>query len=335
MASDTSAHLYEAVSRVLSEARNKAYHAINFVMVQSYWEIGRLITEDELKGQRADYGKEVLRQLSIRLTKEFGKGFDESNLRYMRLFYKAFPICDTLRHELSWSHYRRLLSVDNEKARIWYMHEAANSAWSTRQLDRQISTLYFERLLSSRDKATVIAEANEKMSPLPPTEVIHDPFVLEFLNLKDYPALHEGDIEKALIDNLQSFLLELGRGFCFVARQKRMRYGDDDFYIDLVFYHSILKCHVLIDLKLGKLTHADVGQMDSYIRMYDDLYKGEDDNPTLGIILCSEKNEAVARYSVLADGRQMFAAKYMLYLPSEEELSNEIKRLTTNRYDRQ
>lgn len=319
--------LYEAVSRVLSEARGKAYRAINFVMVQAYWEIGRLITEDELRGQRAEYGKEVLKKLSQRLTNEFGKGFDISSLRRMCLFYKTFPIRATLRHELGWSHYKRLISVDNESARVWYMNEAADAVWSTRQLDRQISTLYYERLLASREKATVVAEANEKMSQLRPEEVIHDPCVLEFLNLKDYPALHESDLEKALIDNLQNFLLELGRGFCFVARQKRMRYDDEDFYIDLVFYHSILKCHVLIDLKLGKLTHADVGQMDSYIRMYDELYKGEDDNPTLGIILCSEKSEAVARYSVLADGKQLFASKYLMYLPSEEELSNEIKRL--------
>ena len=318
-------NLYASIANVLNEARGKVYRTVNFAMVQAYWEIGRLITEDELQGQRADYGKEMMKNLASRLTQEFGKGFDESNLRYMRLFYKAFPICDTLRHELTWSHYRRLLSVDNEKARTWYMNEAADNTWSTRQLDRQISTLYYERLLASKDKAPVITEANEKMAALRPQEFIHDPYVLDFLNLKDYPTLHESDIEQALIDDLQHFLLELGRGFCFVARQKRMRYGDDDFYIDLVFYHSILKCHVLIDLKLGKLTHADVGQMDSYIRMYDDLYRNPDDNPTLGIILCSEKNEAVARYSVLDEGKQIFAAKYMLYLPTEEELSRHLK----------
>ena len=320
--------LFSSIANVLIEARGKVYRAVNFVMVQAYWEIGRLITEDELRGQRADYGKEVMKNLSLRLTQEFGKGFDESNLRYMRLFYRTFPICDTLRHELTWSHYRRLLGVENEKARVWYMNEAADCTWSTRQLDRQISTLYYERLLASKEKAPVVSEANEKMSEMRPQEFIHDPYVLDFLNLKDYPSLHESDIEQALIDNLQHFLLELGRGFCFVARQKRMRYGDDDFYIDLVFYHSILKCHVLIDLKLGKLTHADVGQMDSYIRMFDDLYRNPDDNPTLGIILCSEKNETVARYSVLDEGKQMFAAKYTLYLPTEEELSSHLKQIS-------
>jgi predicted nuclease of restriction endonuclease-like (RecB) superfamily len=199
------------------------------------------------------------------------------------------------------------------------MNEAADSVWSTRQMDRQISTLYYERLLASKDKTPVVAEAKQKMSELKPEQFIHDPFVLEFLNLKEYPALRESDIEQALIDHLQQFLLELGRGFCFVARQKRMRYDEDDFYVDLVFYHSILKCHVLIDLKLGKLTHEDVGQMDSYIRMFDALYRNEDDNPTLGIILCSQKSEAIVKYSVLNEGKQIFASRYKLYLPTEEE----------------
>ncbi|MBQ0156768.1 MAG: DUF1016 family protein, partial [Bacteroidales bacterium] len=304
--------LYIAVSSVLRNARQTAYRAVNFTMVMSYWEIGRLITEDELKWERAEYGKQVLKKLSQRLSDEFGKGFDESNLRYMRLFFKAFPICDTLRHELSWSHYRRLLSVDNEKARLWYMNEAADEVWSTRQLDRQISTLYYERLLSSKEKESVKEEAQKKLAQVTPLEFIRDPYVLDFLNLKDYPSLHESDIESSLISHLQDFLMELGKGFCFVARQKRMRYEDEDFYVDLVFYNSILKCYVLIDLKLGKLTHGDVGQMDSYIRMFDELNKLPDDNPTIGLILCSEKNEAIVKYSVLNDAKQLFASKYKL-----------------------
>jgi predicted nuclease of restriction endonuclease-like (RecB) superfamily len=292
-------------------------------MVESYWQIGQQIVEYEQHGEaRADYGRGLLKELAARLSTEFGKGFDESNLRYMRLFYRCFPNCDTLRHELTWSHYRRLISVENEQARIWYMNEAADGVWSTRQMDRQISTLYYERLLASREKAPVVAEAKEKMRKVKPEHFIHDPFVLEFLDLKDYPSIHESDIEQALIDHLQQFLLELGRGFCFVARQKRMRYDDDDFYVDLVFYHSILKCHVLIDLKLGKLTHEDVGQMDSYIRMYDALYKNQDDNPTLGIILCSQKSEAIVKYSVLNEGKQIFASRYKLYLPTEDEFKN-------------
>ncbi|MBR6062637.1 MAG: DUF1016 family protein [Bacteroidales bacterium] len=312
--------LYFNVRSILASARQRAYTAINFAMVESYWLIGQQIVEHEQQGEaRATYGAGVLKELSERLTKEFGKGFDESNLRYMRLFYRSFPIRDTLRHELTWSHYRRLISIEDEHSRLWYMNEAADGVWSTRQLDRQISTLYYERLLASKEKVPVVAEAKDKMAQLSPLSFICDPFVLEFLDLKEYPTLRESDIEQALIDHLQQFLLELGRGFCFVARQKRMRYDDDDFYIDLVFYHSILKCHVLIDLKLGKLTHEDVGQMDSYIRMFDALYKNPDDNPTLGIILCSQKSEAIVRYSVLNEGKQIFASRYKLYLPTEEE----------------
>jgi len=313
-------YLYAGIRNILANARQRAYSAVNFAMVESYWLIGQQIVEHEQHGEaRADYGKGLLKELARRLTVDFGKGFDERELRKMRQFYQVFKIRDTLRPELTWSHYRRLISVENEQARIWYMNEAADSVWSTRQMDRQISTLYYERLLASKDKAAVVAEAKQKMSELKPEQFIHDPFVLEFLNLKDYPALRESDIEQALIDHLQQFLLELGRGFCFVARQKRMRYDEDDFYVDLVFYHSILKCHVLIDLKLGKLTHEDVGQMDSYIRMFDALYRNEDDNPTLGIILCSQKSEAIVKYSVLNEGKQIFASRYKLYLPTEEE----------------
>ena len=316
--------LASQVAQIIREARQTAYRAVNFTMVLAYWNIGKLIVEDELHWGRADYGKAVLRNLSQRLTKEFGKGFDERELRKMCQFYRCFEIRDTLRPELSWSHYRRLISVENSEARMWYMNEAANSVWSTRQLDRQISTLYYDRLLASQNKQVVIQEAEEKMKAVAPEDFIKDPYVLEFLNLKDYPDLRESDVEKGLISNLQDFLLELGRGFCFVARQKRMRYDDEDFYVDLVFYNSILKCYVLIDLKLGKLTHQDVGQMDSYIRMFDDLMKQPDDNPTIGLILCSEKNEAVARYSVLNDAKQMFASKYKLTLPTEEELQAEL-----------
>lgn len=313
-------NLYADIRAILATARKRSYQAINFTMVESYWMIGQTIVEHEQHGEtRAPYGKSVLKELAVRLTKDFGKGFDDRELRKMRQFYLTFQNRDTLRPELTWSHYRRLISVEDEQARHWYMNEAADGVWSTRQLDRQISTLYYERLLASKEKEPVIREAKEKMGQMSPQQFIRDPFVLEFLNLKDYPSLHESVLEQALIDHLQQFLLELGRGFCFVARQKLMRYGDDDFYIDLVFYHSILKCHVLIDLKLGKLTHADVGQMDSYIRMFEALYRNEDDNPTLGIILCSQKSEAIVKYSVLSEGKQIFASRYKLYLPTEEE----------------
>lgn len=322
-----SGHLFAEIRQILIGARQTAYKAVNFAMVTAYWNIGRLIVEDEQQGStRAEYGKAVLADLSVRLTEEFGKGFTEANLRNMRQFYQCFPNCYALRSELTWTHYRLLIRVQDEAARQWYMNEAAEQTWSSRQLDRQISVLYYERLLASKDTRPVREEAAQNLSLITPQEFIHDPYVLEFLNLKDYPALRETDIEKTLISNLQEFLLELGKGFCFVARQKRMRYEEEDFYVDLVFYHSILKCHVLIDLKLGKLSHQDVGQMDSYIRMFDDLYKHPDDNPTLGLILCSDKNEAVVKYSVLAEHRQIFASKYLLELPAPEILQREIMR---------
>ena len=293
------------------------------------------------------------------LTAEFGKGYSVQNLRYMRQFYLQFQNRHALsgespaytadrstgngivekhhsvsgdftpgylRPELSWTHYRLLLRVENEQARQWYMNEAANQNWSTRQLYRQISTLYFERLLAIRDKTPVKQEAAGKMALLEPKQFIRDPYVLEFLDLKDYPDLRESSIENAIIDRLQAFLLELGKGFSFVARQKRMRFDGEDFYVDLVFYNFILKCFVLIDLKIGKLTHQDIGQMDGYVRMFEANFKVPEDNPTIGLILCSEKNEAIARYSVLHGNRQLFAFKYMLYLPSEEALREELIR---------
>ena len=318
--------IYSEIKETLLSSRNKAYSAVNFTMVQAYWQIGRIIVEHEQDGKmRADYGRSILQKLSARLTEDFGKGFSVRTLQQMKKFYVMFPNTNALRSQLTWTHYRLLLSVEDDRARQWYMDEAISSAWSSRQLDRQISTLYYERILARRDKELVKADAGEHMAPLAAEGFIKDPYVLEFLDLKNYPALRESDLEQALIDKLQEFLLELGRGFCFVARQKMMRYEDEDFYLDLVFYHSILKCHVLIDLKIGKLTHTDVGQMDSYIRMFDALYKNEDDNPTIGIILCSQKNEAIVKYSVLNDAQQVFASRYRFTLPTAEELQREIE----------
>ena len=318
--------IYSEIKETLLLSRNQAYSAVNFAMVQAYWQIGRIIVEHEQNGNaRADYGRSVLQELSSRLTKDFGKGFSVRTLQQMKKFYVMFPNTNALRSQLTWTHYRLLLSVENEQARQWYMDEAIASAWSSRQLERQISTLYYERLLASREQTPVKDEAAELTVSLAAENFIKDPYVLEFLDLKDYPALRESDLEQALINKLQEFLLELGRGFCFVARQKLMRYEDEDFYLDLVFYHSILKCHVLIDLKIGKLTHGDIGQMDSYIRMFDALYKNEDDNPTIGIILCSQKNEAIVKYSVLNDAQQVFASRYRFELPTAEELQHEIE----------
>lgn len=319
--------IYEEIKSALLIARKRAYEAVNFSMVQVYWQIGHIIVEHEQGGNlRSNYGKAVLQDLSDRLTEEFGKGFSVRTLQQMKKFYVLFPNTNALRSQLTWTHYRLLLSVENERARQWYMDEVIASGWSSRQLERQISTMYYERLLASRNPDLVKTDSKEHMPSLSSENFIKDPYVLEFLDLKDYPALRESELEHVLIDKLQEFLLELGRGFCFEARQKLMRYEDEDFYLDLVFYHSILKCHVLIDLKIGKLTHGDIGQMDSYIRMFDDMYKNDDDNPTIGIILCSQKNEAIVKYSVLSDAQQIFASRYKLELPTPEELQQEIEK---------
>ena len=323
------ADLYGAIRQVLQSARQTAYKAVNFAMVQAYWQVGRLIVENEQNGKtRAEYGKKVLDDLAKRLTAEFGKGFEARELRRMRQFYLMFAKWDAVRPELSWTHYRLLLRVENPAARDWYMNEAVAENWSSRQLERQISVLYYDRMLLSANKQFTKSDAAENMAlaELKPESFIRNPYVLEFLNLKDYPNLHEKDIEEGLISNLQAFLLELGKGFCFVARQKRIRCEEQDFYIDLVFYNCILKCYVLIDLKLGELTYQDIGQMDGYIRLYEEQYRKEDDNPTLGIVLCSKRNEAIVKYSVLHESKQLFASKYLLYLPSEDELKKEIER---------
>ena len=321
--------LLNTLRDLITQARQQATRSVNTIQVQTYWQIGQHIVEFEQGGEaRAQYGKRLLKNLATVLTAEFGKGFDTSNLRYMRLFYQAFPNCDALRHELSWTHYRFLLRVDNAAARQWYMQEAATQNWSTRVLERQISTLYYERLLSSPEKNQLLTETQQTIDadPQTPRNFVRDPVMLEFLGLPDTGRLLEADLERALMDKLQQFLLELGKGFAFVARQQRISTETQDFYIDLVFYNYLLKCFVLIDLKTGHLSHQDIGQMDMYVRMYDDLRRGEDDNPTVGILLCGSKDNSVARYSVLHESEQLFASKYRLVLPSEEELRREIER---------
>ena len=317
------------LSGLIRQARQQAIRAVDVVQVQTCWEIGRHIVEFEQAGEaRAGYGKQLLLSLAKVLTAEFGKGFDATNLRHMRGFFLVFPIRDALRRELSWTHYRTLLRVDNDVARQWYMSEAANQNWSTRALERQIGTLYYERLLSSRDRAAVEQEAATNLQALDksPREFVRDPVLLEFLGLPNAGTLLENDLEQALIDQLQSFLLELGKGFAFVARQQRISTESKDFYIDLVFYNYLLKCFVIFDLKRGELTHQDIGQMDMYVRMYDDLKRGPEHGPTVGIILCSQKDASVVRYSVLQGHEQLFASKYKLVLPTEEELRAELDR---------
>lgn len=316
------------IADYIEKARGQVRQAVNSAMVQNYWQVGRLIVEHEQNGQsRAAYGKQQLQQLSQQLTERLGKGFDVTNLRNMRNFYQTFPKQDALRHELSWTHYRTLLRVENQQARNWYLQEAIHQSWSARALNRQIQKLYYERLLASQDKSLVEQEAKQKTKPIAQTtkDYLRDPYILDFLNLQD-KTYQENDIEQGIISNLQQFLLELGKGFAFVERQQRIRFDDQDFYIDLVFYNFKLKCFLLVDLKLGKLSHQDIGQMDTYVRLYDDQRKNPDDNPTIGLVLCSEKSEAVVKYSVLADQKQLFAAKYLPYLPTEEELKRELQR---------
>lgn len=316
----------EDIRNLLVSSRQNLVQTVNSAMVQTYWNIGRIIVEDEQQGeQRAQYGKKQLEFISLKLTTEFGKGFDSRNLRNMRQFYITFPIWNAVSTKLSWTHYRTLIKIENKNARDWYIQETLSNNWSARALDRQISSLYYERLLSSNEKKAVQNEAKEKTKALQveAKDVLRDPYIFDFLNLPNQSLL-ESDLEQALIDNLQKFLLELGRGFAFVSRQKRLSVEEQDFYIDLVFYNFKLKCFLLIDLKLGRLTHQDVGQMDTYVRIYDKFEKSEDDNPTIGLILCSEKSQAVAKYSVLSDSKQLFSSKYLPFLPSEEELRDEL-----------
>ncbi|MDP8171551.1 PDDEXK nuclease domain-containing protein [Pasteurella skyensis] len=321
--------LTQSITQIIEQARKQVKQTVNSAMVQCYWDIGRLLVEDEQQGQqRAEYGKYVLQNLSEQLTALYGKGFTVRNLRNMRQFYLAFPIRHSVSTELSWTHYRRLIRVEDPNARQWYLQETIEHNWSVRALDRQISVLYYERLLASQNKSVVAQEAEEKTEVLKETvqDYLRDPYILDFLNLQD-KTYQESNVEQAIINNLQQFLLELGKGFAFVERQKRIRFDDEDFYIDLVFYNFKLKCFLLIDLKIGKLKHQDIGQMDTYVRLYDEQFKGEDDNPTIGLVLCSEKSEAIAKYSVLADRKQIFSAKYLPYLPTELQLQQQIKKV--------
>jgi predicted nuclease of restriction endonuclease-like (RecB) superfamily len=347
----------QEIKHILAQARQKAYSAVNTAMVEAYWLIGKRIVEEEQNGkERAEYGKAILKTLSIELTLSLGKGFSERSLREFRQFYQAFPdllITNKLENQeqsqnfwrtpfavsvnpiwrsafanLHWSHYQRILRVNNEDARTYYLQEAAQQNWSVRTLDRNIATLYYQRLVSSQKKEIVEQEMKENTAQFTgqTDEFIKNPTVLEFLNLPTSKAYTELELEQALIDNLQQFLLELGKGFSFVARQKHIRTETADFFIDLVFYNYILKCFVIVELKTNKLTHQDLGQLDMYVRMFDDLERPEGDNPTIGILLCTETDQTIAKYSVLNESKQLFANKYLPFLPTEEELITEIER---------
>jgi len=324
--SKTEKGFYADILRILSEGRSKTNAAVNHAMVETYWNIGRRIVEQEQQGkERANYGDQLLVNLSRYLGSTFGKGFSEANLKNFRQFYLTWPnekICYTLCSELSWSHIRLIMRLDSEKTRKYYLNESRSQGWSVRVLERNIRTSYFERLLSSQKPLP----ARKQKNALIGENLIKDPYVLEFLDLPENPAPKETSLESAIINHLQAFLLEMGRGFSFVGRQFRISSETTHFYIDLVFYNYLLKCFVIIDLKTQKLTHQDIGQMDMYVRMFDNLKRGENDNPTIGIILCAEKDEIIAKYSVLSESRQIFASKYKLILPTEEELTAELER---------
>jgi len=323
--SDT--QIYETIRAALTDARTKAFNAINAAMVQAYWEVGREISE--AVGDRAEYGKQLLQFLSEKLTTDFGKGFTVRNLRAMRQFYQSFPIRHALRAELTWTHYRLLMRVDEPNRREFYLKESVESGWTSRQLERQINSFFYERLLATQ-KSERISIQNEIQTLEPKTTadyILKDPYILEFLDLNENKIYHESELEQGLIDKLQEFLLELGKGFSFVARQKRITTeGGEHYYIDLVFYNYILKCFIVIDIKAGKLNYQDVGQIDFYVRLFNEKLKQGDDNPTIGIILCADRDESIVKYSVLADNENLFASKYRLYLPSEEELRAELTR---------
>jgi hypothetical protein len=319
--------IYKEIKSILEQARNKVYKVANSTMVEAYWNIGRVIVEKQGGNNKAEYGTALIKNLSKKMTKEFGKGFTVANLKNMRQFYLIFQKSYALRSELTWTHYRLLMRVENENARNFYIEECIKSNWSTRQLERQITTLFYERLLSSKDKEKVSKEIFKLEPQIKKAEdIIKDPYVLEFLGLPENTNFLEKNLEQALIDHLQKFLLELGRGFSFVARQKRITFDGRHFYIDLVFYNYLLKCFVLIDLKVGDLTHQDLGQMQMYVHYFEEEMMNEGDNPPIGIVLCADKSDSIVKYTLSKNETQVFALKYKAYLPSEEELLSEIRK---------
>ena len=327
-------NVVDDICSIIESARNYAYQSVNIALVERNWFIGYRIAEEELKGNdRADYGIELIKKLSKKLTKKYGKGFDRSNLYRYLSFYKSFPqIVDALSRQtkiyLSWTHYRTLLQVYDKKARDWYEKEAIEQTWSVRTLQRNISSQYYYRLLKSQVKEPVIEEMkeiNKEHYLMNKLEFIKNPVIAEFLGYSLDSNYSETELESSIINNLQKFLMELGKGYAFVSRQQHIHTEKEDYFIDLVFYNYILKCFVLIDLKTKKITHQDVGQMDMYVRMYDELKKSKEDNPTIGIVLCSETDADIAKYSILKGNEQLFATKYKLYLPTEEQLKFEIE----------
>lgn len=331
--STKTSNILDDIRAIIEKAQRKAYQAVDTLLVQRNWLIGYRIAQEELAGEdRAEYGVQIIKKLSNELTKQYGKGFTKSNLYNCLRFYKAFPeifqtVSGKCEVHLSWSHYQLLLQVTDPDARAWYEKEAYEQTWSVRTLQRNINTQYYYRLLQSPNKSKVEQEMQKLTADFQADklEFIKNPVIAEFLDLAPNTDFSETDLEKSIISNLQKFLMELGKGYAFVARQQHIKTEKEDYFIDLVFYNYILKCFVLVDLKVGKITHQDVGQMDMYVRMYDQLKRSSNDNPTMGIVLCTETDEDIARYSILNGNEQIFASKYKLYLPTEEQLRAEIE----------
>ena len=319
-------NFYQNIRSVLEEARKRVNRNIQSEMVLAYWQIGKMIVEKQGGESRAKYGDELIKELSTQLTNDFGRGFDESSLRRMRQFYTLFPKRATVSHELSWSHYRLLIKVENEHARDFYVKESISANWSVRQLEREINTFSYQRYLASHGNHDVVDDTAKKEKGDDPKDVIKDPYVLDFLGLKPNSGFYESDLESALITHLNEFLLELGNGFAYVARQKRFDMDGRNFYVDLVLYNYKLKCFVLIDLKRGDLTHQDIGQMQMYVNYYTRELMEPGDNPPIGIVLCADKSDTLVRYTLPLDNKQIYASKYMLYLPKEEDLREEINK---------
>jgi predicted nuclease of restriction endonuclease-like (RecB) superfamily len=322
-----SQNLIHEIKSLIAKAKEGAIRSVDHHRTVMYWHIGERIFNEEQQGKdRADYGNYLIKYLSEQLQPEYGSGFSVRQLERYRQFYRTFPIASTLRTQLSWSHYKLLLSIDNEDKREYYIAETAKNNWSVRQMERQINSQLFERLLLSNDKESVLAVARNEVVPTNPNEIIKDPLILEFLGLKRESAYYEKDFEQAIITNLQDFLLELGNGFSFVARQKRIHLDGDEFFIDLVFYNRLLQCFVLFEIKTHKLTHEDLGQLQMYVNYYNRVEKVAHEKPTIGILLCADKNDAVVKYSLPENNNSILASQYQLYLPTEEQLLKEIRR---------
>ena len=311
---------------IIETAKTNAIHSVDFCRVQMYWNLGRRIFEEEQGGkERAEYGKYIIKNLSLELVKEYGSGFSERQLKFCRQFYRVYPIGNALRSQLNWSQYRMLIQIPDSDKREYYEFESVNNAWNGRELERQINSHLYERLLLSNDKETLLAIAKKERIPEYPHEIIKDPMVLEFLGLERNSAYYEKDVERAIISHITDFMLEFGKGFSFVARQKRILLEDDEFFIDLVFYNRLLRCFVLVELKTGKLTHQDLGQLQMYVNYYDRNEKFEDENPTIGILLCSNKNDTAVRMTLPEQNKTILASKYELYLPTSEQFISKIK----------